>query len=106
MIIQRELFFNDRVSEGLCRTGEIFGVKELVIGSIRVLEDQQFLNLSMTAHKWLHIKQVSRNSRCSNDRIHVHLGTRERIKRLFIRYASSGIYHYCSGTNSEQSKFI
>ncbi|CAF2861797.1 unnamed protein product [Rotaria sp. Silwood2] len=43
---------------GLCRTGEIFGIKELVIGSIRILEDQQFLNLSMTAHKWLRIKQV------------------------------------------------
>ena len=44
---------------GLCRTGEIFGVKELVLDSIRILEDQQFLNLSMTAHKWLRIKQVS-----------------------------------------------
>ena len=44
--------------KGLCRTGEIFGVKELVIGSIRILEDQQFLNLSMTAHKWLQLKQV------------------------------------------------
>jgi len=44
---------------GLCRTGEIFGVKELVLASIRVLEDQQFLNLSMTAHKWLNIKQVN-----------------------------------------------
>ncbi|UJR37543.1 hypothetical protein I4U23_030245 [Adineta vaga] len=43
---------------GLCRTGEVFGVKELVIDSIRILEDQQFLNLSMTAHKWLRIKQV------------------------------------------------
>ncbi|CAF1052840.1 unnamed protein product [Rotaria sp. Silwood1] len=43
---------------GLCRTGEIFGIKELVIDSIRILEDQQFLNLSMTAHKWLRIKQV------------------------------------------------
>ncbi|CAF0979391.1 unnamed protein product [Rotaria sordida] len=43
---------------GLCRTGEIFGIKELVIGSVRILEDQQFLNLSMTAHKWLRIKQV------------------------------------------------
>ncbi|CAF4140691.1 unnamed protein product, partial [Adineta steineri] len=43
---------------GLCRTGEVFGVKEMVIGSIRILEDQQFLNLSMTAHKWLRIKQV------------------------------------------------
>ncbi|CAF1528436.1 unnamed protein product [Rotaria magnacalcarata] len=43
---------------GLSRTGEVFGIKELIIGSIRILEDQQFLNLSMTSHKWLRIKQV------------------------------------------------
>ena len=48
----------DFLFSGLCRTGEIFGVKEMVIGSIRVLDDPQFLNLSMTAHKWLRIKQV------------------------------------------------
>ncbi|CAF1333829.1 unnamed protein product, partial [Rotaria sordida] len=45
---------------GLCRTSGVFGVKELVIGSIHILEEQQFLNLSMTAHKWLDIKQVQK----------------------------------------------
>jgi hypothetical protein len=68
---------------GLCRTGEVFGVKELVIGSIRVLEDQQFLNLSMTAHKWLRIKQVKRFYLYYIDLINCNLGTRKRIKRLF-----------------------
>jgi hypothetical protein len=72
-----------RFSKGLCRTGEIFGVKELVIGSIRILEDQQFLNLSMTAHKWLHIKQVKTFNHYSNDQINIYLGTRERIERVF-----------------------
>ncbi|CAF3886178.1 unnamed protein product, partial [Rotaria sordida] len=48
------------VNIGLCRTSGVFGVKELVIGSIHILEEQQFLNLSMTAHKWLDIKQVQK----------------------------------------------
>ena len=30
----------------------------MVVGSIRVLDDPQFISLSMTAHKWLRIKQV------------------------------------------------
>jgi hypothetical protein len=68
---------------GLCRTGEIFGVKELVLGSIRILEDQQFLNLSMTAHKWLRIKQVMIVYFCYIDLINCNLGTRKRIKGLF-----------------------
>ncbi len=74
---------HEKTSLGLCRTGEVFGVKELVIGSIRILEDQQFLNLSMTAHKWLHIKQVRPfDFRYINLR-NGDLGTRKRIKRIF-----------------------
>ena len=60
LLKETKSFLHLPISTGLCRTGEIFGVKELIIGSIRILEDQQFLNLSMTAHKWLHIKQVRR----------------------------------------------
>jgi hypothetical protein len=72
------------VNPGLCRTGEIFGVKELVLGSLRILEDQQFLNLSMTAHKWLHIKQVKKfYFFIKINFINCNLGTRKRIKRLF-----------------------
>ena len=41
---------------GLCRTCEIFNVKELVIGNIRYIEDKQFQSLSVTAEKWLNIK--------------------------------------------------
>lgn len=44
---------------GLCRTCEIFNVKELVIGNIRFIEDKQFQSLSVTAEKWLNIKEVS-----------------------------------------------
>jgi hypothetical protein len=68
---------------GLCRTGEVFGVKELVMGSIRTLEDQQFLNLSMTAHKWLRIKQVIEFHLFHNLSIRCDLGTRKRIKGVF-----------------------
>jgi tRNA guanosine-2'-O-methyltransferase len=44
---------------GICRTCEIFNVRELVVGSIKYLEDKLFQNLSVTAEKWLSIKEVS-----------------------------------------------
>lgn len=43
---------------GLCRTCEIFGVAELVMGSTAVLEEKEFKSLSVTAEKWLKISQV------------------------------------------------
>ena len=43
---------------GLCRTCEIFGVAELVLGSTAVLEEKEFKSLSVTAEKWLKISQV------------------------------------------------
>ncbi|CAH1792155.1 unnamed protein product, partial [Owenia fusiformis] len=43
---------------GLCRTGEIFGVSEYVIGNMKWLDDKMFQGLSVTAHKWLPIKEV------------------------------------------------
>lgn len=44
---------------GICRTCEIFNVKELVIGSIKYTEDKLFQNLAVTAENWLNIKEVS-----------------------------------------------
>ncbi len=44
---------------GISRTCEIFGVKELVIGSLKYLEDKTFQSLSVTSEKWLNIKEVS-----------------------------------------------
>jgi hypothetical protein len=43
---------------GISRTCEIFNVKELVIGSVRYLEDKMFQTLSVTSEKWLNIKEV------------------------------------------------
>lgn len=43
---------------GICRTCEIFGVKELVLGSLRMTEDKLFRELAATADKWLNIKEV------------------------------------------------
>ncbi|XP_060062675.1 probable methyltransferase TARBP1 [Ylistrum balloti] len=43
---------------GLCRTSEIFGVSEFVIGKMKYLEDKMFQTLSVTAEKWLPISEV------------------------------------------------
>ena len=43
---------------GMCRTCEIFGVRELVVGCLKVTEDKLFKDLAMTADKWLNIKEV------------------------------------------------
>lgn len=43
---------------GLCRTSEIFGVSEFVIGKMKYLEDKLFQTLSVTAQKWLPISEV------------------------------------------------
>ena len=43
---------------GLARTSEIFGVSELVLSNIKVLEEKQFQSLSVTAEKWLTITEV------------------------------------------------
>lgn len=43
---------------GICRTCEIFNVKELTLSSIRLVEDKTFQQLSVTAEKWLNIKEV------------------------------------------------
>jgi tRNA guanosine-2'-O-methyltransferase len=44
---------------GLCRTSEIFNVKEFVIANMRFVEDKQFQSLAVTAEKWLNIKEAS-----------------------------------------------
>ncbi|XP_043277155.1 uncharacterized protein [Venturia canescens] len=43
---------------GLARTCEIFGAKELVIGSLKYVEDREFQTLSMSAEKWITITEV------------------------------------------------
>lgn len=43
---------------GLCRTSEIFGVSEFVINKLRYVEDKVFQSLSVTAHKWVPIREV------------------------------------------------
>ncbi|KAH9519623.1 hypothetical protein Btru_003171 [Bulinus truncatus] len=43
---------------GLCRTSEIFGVSEFVIGNLTHVEDRMFQNLSVSAQKWITITEV------------------------------------------------
>ena len=43
---------------GLCRTCEIFGVSEFVISNMRYVHDKAFQSLSVTAEKWIPIKEV------------------------------------------------
>lgn len=44
---------------GLSRTSEIFGVSKMVISDLRILENPQFLRLTMSSEKWLSFEQVS-----------------------------------------------
>ena len=41
---------------GICRTCEIFNVKELIIGSTKYMEDKLFQQLSVTSENWITIK--------------------------------------------------
>lgn len=47
---------------GLARTCEIFGAKELVIGSLKYAEDREFQTLSVSAEKWITITEVCRQN--------------------------------------------
>ena len=44
---------------GICRTCEIFNVKELVISNMKIMEDKLFQNLAVTSEKWQNIKEVN-----------------------------------------------
>lgn len=43
---------------GLCRTSEIFGVSKFVISSLKLMQDQSFQNLSVSAEKWVTVLEV------------------------------------------------
>lgn len=43
---------------GLCRTCEVLGVKHLVLSSLRMTEDRDFVSLSVSAEKWMNILEV------------------------------------------------
>jgi len=43
---------------GLCRTSEVFGVSEFVLGRLQNVEEPGFQGLSVTAHKWIPITEV------------------------------------------------
>ncbi|XP_063679256.1 probable methyltransferase TARBP1 [Bolinopsis microptera] len=44
---------------GLSRTGEIFGVKTMVVNNLEVLNNKDFKSLSMTSEKWIEFEEVS-----------------------------------------------
>ncbi|CAG7833510.1 unnamed protein product [Allacma fusca] len=43
---------------GLCRTCEVFGASKYIISSLKILDDQQFKSLSVSAHRWVDILEV------------------------------------------------
>ncbi|KAF6023006.1 hypothetical protein EB796_018701 [Bugula neritina] len=43
---------------GLCRTAEIFGVQEMIVNNLKLIQDANFLSTSVTAHQWISMKQV------------------------------------------------
>lgn len=43
---------------GLCRTCEVFSVKEYVVPSLAIQEDHNFNSLSLTAQQWVPMKEV------------------------------------------------
>lgn len=43
---------------GLCRTCEIFGANKYVVSSLKVINDQQFQSLSVSAQNWVNILEV------------------------------------------------
>ena len=43
---------------GLCRTCEIFGVSEIVLQNVRLVEEKQFQSLSVSAEKWIRVTEV------------------------------------------------
>ena len=44
---------------GLARTSEIFGVRTLYVPDLAALASPDFLNVAMTADKWLDIRQLA-----------------------------------------------
>ena len=43
---------------GLSRTGEIFGVKTMVVNNLEILNNKDFRALSMTSEKWIEFEEV------------------------------------------------
>ena len=43
---------------GLTRTCEIFGVQQLIVNDINIINDTEYQSVAVTAHKWLDIKQI------------------------------------------------
>ncbi|CAL8127072.1 unnamed protein product [Orchesella dallaii] len=43
---------------GLCRTCEIFGVQKYVVNTLKVINDQHFQSLSVSAQNWVNILEV------------------------------------------------
>ncbi|KAL0881206.1 hypothetical protein ABMA27_002310 [Loxostege sticticalis] len=43
---------------GMARTGEVFGVREYVVPSLRHLQDKQFQGLSVSAERWIDVDEV------------------------------------------------
>lgn len=44
---------------GLCRTGEIFGVKEYIMSNLSTMDDAEFQAISVSAQRWIRTKQVA-----------------------------------------------
>lgn len=79
------------VLSGLCRTAEIFGANEMVVNSLKITEDTNFLSTAVTSHRWVPLKQVTP---------HIHKALTHGVKDyqycliliLYICYYVKGFY--------------
>lgn len=52
----------------IARTGEIFGIREMIIPSLEVVEKEEFKSVSVTAEKWLRICEVGHGGKEDKDK--------------------------------------
>jgi tRNA guanosine-2'-O-methyltransferase len=57
---------NEALLGHLARTGEIFGIEELIIPNIKSIELDSFKSISVTAERWLKIGGLNQDDRSSS----------------------------------------
>jgi tRNA G18 (ribose-2'-O)-methylase SpoU len=58
LIVVASLLTKSANLAGICRTCEIFNAELLVLDNMKVIEDQTFKSVSVTADKWMPMKEV------------------------------------------------
>lgn len=58
LIVYASLISKGNNLGGLSRTGEIFGIKSMVVNNFEILNNKDFKSLSMTSEKWVEFEEV------------------------------------------------